>query len=133
MRKIKVNKKDIDRKMKNIAKVLDELIENHLRYHDRDKSIASAKKLLALNPPDPYPVEKLTSICIDLNEIDTADAGCVYMESHFPPSGYRVFLRSRVCDLKQDYGGCIKYSEEALKIPGRYSAGQRRMPGMLLP
>ena len=118
MRKIKVNKKDIDRKNKNVAKVLDELIENHLRYHDRDKSIASAKKLLSLKPNDPYPIEKLTSICIDLNEIETADEGCAYMEKHFEPSGYRVFLRSRVCDLKQDYGGCIKYSEEALKIPG---------------
>ena len=118
MRKIKVNKKDLDRKNKNVAKVLDELIEAHLRYHDRDKSIATAKKLLALKPNDPYPLEKLTSICIDLNEIDTADEGCTYMEQHFEPSGYRVFLRSRVCDLKTDYGGCIKYSEEALKIPG---------------
>ena len=118
MRKIKVNKKDLERKNKNVAKALEELLENHLRYHDRDKSIASAKKLLALKPNDPYPLEKLTSICIDLNEIDTADEGCTYMEQHFEPSGYRVFLRSRVCDLKTDYGGCIKYSEEALKIPG---------------
>ena len=74
--------------------------------------------MLALKPNDPYPVEKLTSICIDLNEYEIAKAGSDYMEKHFQPSGYRVFLKSRVCDIRQDYGGCIKYGEEALKIPG---------------
>ncbi len=118
MRKIKTNKKDIDRKTRQIGRTLDELIEVHLKLHDRDKTIEVAKKLLALKPNVAYPVEKLTSVCIDLNEYDTAKAGSDYMEKHFPPSGYRVFLKARVCDIKQDYGGCIKYAEEALKIPG---------------
>ena len=118
MRKIKVNKKDADRKNRQVGRALDELIEVHLKVHDRDKTIENAKKLLALNPTDPYPVEKLTSVCIDLNEYDTAKAGSDYLEKHFPPSGYRLFLKSRVCDIKQDYGGCIKYSEQALQIPG---------------
>ncbi|MBQ9479660.1 MAG: hypothetical protein IJU71_08910, partial [Selenomonadaceae bacterium] len=118
MRKIKVNKKDAERKNKQVAVVLEELFDAHLKLHDRDKTIELCKKLLALNPKDPYPVEKLTSICIDLNAYDVAKAGSDYMESHFPPSGYRVFLKSRVCDINQDYGGCIKYAEEALTIPG---------------
>ncbi len=118
MRKIKVNKKDVDRKNKQIGKALDDLIEAHLKLHDREKTIECAKKLLALKPNDPFPVEKLTSVCIDLNEYDTAKAGSDYMEKHFPPSGYRVFLKSRVYDVQHDYGGCIKYAEEALTIPG---------------
>ena len=118
MRKIKVNKKDAERKFKQIAKLLDEAIDSHLRYHDQKKTIELCKKILDLKPGDPYPVEKITSICIDINAYETAKAGSDYMEKHFPPSGYRVFLKSRVCDIRQDYGGCIKYAEEALTIPG---------------
>ena len=117
MRKIKVNKKEVERRNKQVAKVLDETIDTHLRLHDRNKTIELCKKLLALKPTDPYPVEKLTSICIDLNEYDTAKAGSDYMEQYFQPSSYRVFLKSRVCDIRQDYGGCIKYAEEALTLP----------------
>lgn len=118
MRKIKVNKKDAEKRKKLVAAALNELLDEHRLSHDRNKTIALSKKLLALNPPDPYPVEKLTSICIDINEIDTAAAGVEYMEKHFPPTGYRVFLKSRVHDLRQDYGGCIKWAEAALKVPG---------------
>lgn len=118
MRKIKVNKKDAEKKQLQLGKTFNELVEAHLKEHNRTKSIELAKKILELKPNEPYPIEKLTSICIDLNEYETAKAGSDYLEKHFPPNGYRVFLKSRVCDLKQDYGGCIKYSEQALTLPG---------------
>ena len=118
MRKIKVSKKDVERKNKQVFALLEETIDAHLKQHDRPKTIELCKKLLALKPKEAYPVEKLTSICIDLNEYETAKAGSDYMEANFPPNGYRVFLKSRVCDINQDYGGCIKYAEQALTIPG---------------
>ncbi|MBR1397870.1 MAG: hypothetical protein IJ563_10110 [Selenomonadaceae bacterium] len=118
MRKIKVNKKDVDKKTKQIAKLLEELLDTHMNKHDRPKTIEIAEKILSLNPKDAYPMEKVTSIFVDLNETDRAAKASDYMEKRFPPSGYRTFLKSRVYDLRRDYEGCIKYAEEALTIPG---------------
>ena len=118
MRKIKPTKKDLDRRKKNIDKLLEELLEVHMREHDRQKTIELADQILALRPSEAYPMEKVTSIFVDLNETERAAQASKYMEDHFPPSGYRMFLKSRVFDLRHDYEGCIKYAEEALTIPG---------------
>ncbi len=118
MRKIKVTKKDMERKKKNIEKLLEELLDVHMKQHDRPKTIELADNILALKPNESYPMEKVTSIFVDLNEVERAAEASQYMEDHFPPSGYRMFLKSRVFDLRHDYEGCIKYAEEALEIPG---------------
>ena len=117
MRKIKVTKKDVDRKKKTIDKLLEELLDVHMKEHDRARTIELADHILALKPTEPYPMEKVTSIFVDLNETDRAEKASNYMEEHFPPSGYRVFLKSRVYDLRHDYANCIKYAEEALTVP----------------
>ena len=118
MRKIKVTKKDLEKKKKNVEKLLEELLEVHMKQHDRQKTIELADNILALRPNESYPMEKVTSIFVDLNETERAAEASQYMEDHFPPSGYRMFLKSRVFDLRHDYEGCIKYAEEALEIPG---------------
>lgn len=118
MRKIKHSEKDLSRKKKNVDKLLEELLTVHMNKHDRAKTIEIAEKIMSLKPNDAYPMEKVTSIFVDLNETDRADRASKYMEENFPLSGYRVFLKSRVFDLRRDYEGCIKYAEEALTIPG---------------
>ena len=118
MRKIKLTQKDLSKKKKLVDTLLEELLETHMKKHDRPRTIELADQILSLKPQDPYPMEKVTSIFVDLNETDRADAASKYMEEHFPPSGYRTFLKSRVFDLRHDYEGCIKYAEEALTIPG---------------
>ena len=118
MRKIKVTKKDADKRKKLIDTLLNELLDVHMNKHDRPKTIELAEQIMALKPNLTYPMEKVTSIFVDLNETERAARASKYMEEHFPPSGYRMFLKSRVYDLRHDYEGCIKYAEEALTIPG---------------
>ncbi len=118
MRKIKVTKKDLDKRKRQIATLLEALLDTHMNKHDRAKTIEIGEQIMVLKPQDPYSMEKVTSIFVDLNETDRAAKASEYMEKNFPPSGYRMFLKSRVYDLRRDYANCIKYAEEALKIPG---------------
>lgn len=116
MRKIKVNKKDLERKNKKIAKLVEEMTYHFEQTHDEQKMLDTAKSILELKPTEPEPVEKAASICIDLKKPAQADDIVKYIEKNFTPTPYRLFLRSRVCDLQADYGGCIKYAEDALKM-----------------
>ncbi|MBR6012432.1 MAG: hypothetical protein IK062_01445 [Selenomonadaceae bacterium] len=116
MRKIKVNKKDLEKKNKKITKMVEELFYHYTTTHDEAKMFELAEKILSLKPTEAFAVEKVSSVYIDHQKKDEADKAVTYMEEHFPPSPYRLFLRSRVCDLKDDYGGCIKYSEQALQM-----------------
>ncbi len=118
MRKIKVNKKDVDKKRKKTAKLMEELIHYHNKVHDEAKVMEIVKALSELETDDVGVAEKIASICVDYSKRDEADKAVTYLEKKFPPTPYRLFLRSRVCDLKQDYGGCIQYSEKALTLPG---------------
>ncbi len=114
MRKIKPNKKDVEKKRKKVAKLMEELFRYHGTLHDEAKTLETVKAISELEPDDPIPAEKVASIYVDYHRTNEADKAVTYLEKKFPPSPYRLFLRSRVCDLKQDYGGCIEYSEKAL-------------------
>ena len=118
MRKIKVNKKEVEKKQKKVAALLKELFYYHGEVHDEAKVMETVKAIADLEPDDPMPAEKVASIYVDYNKTNEADKAVTYLEKKFPPTPYRLFLRSRVCDLKQDYGGCIRYSEKALTLPG---------------
>lgn len=118
MRKIKKNdKKGNDKKKKQIDKLLEELFYYHGKVHDTAKTMEIVKTIAELNPEEPLPAEKVASIYVDYSRRDEADVAVTYLEKHFPPTAYRLFLRSRVQDLKQDYGGCIYYGEKALTMP----------------
>ncbi len=117
MRKIKPKKKDVDKKQKRIAKLMEELFYYHGQVHDEAKTLETVKAIGELEPDDPIPAEKVASIYVDYHRTMEADKAVTYLEQKFPPTPYRLFLRSRVCDLKQDYGGCIYYSEKALTLP----------------
>lgn len=115
MRKIKANKKDVERNNKKAMKLAEELFHHYSVTHDESKMFEISEKILALRPTEPYSVEKVASVYIDSIKPDKAAEAVDYLEKNFGPSAYRLFLRSRVCDLQQDYGGCIRYSEKALK------------------
>ena len=117
MRKIKANKKDVEKKKKKVDKLLQELFHYHGTVHDEAKTMEIVKEMAELEPDEPIPAEKIASIYVDYHRTNEADKAVTYLEEHFPPTPYRLFLRSRVCDLKQDYGGCIYYSEKALTLP----------------
>lgn len=117
MRKIKPKKKDVGRKQKKIAQLMEELFKYHGQLHDEAKTMETVAKIAELEPDDPIPAEKVASIYVDYHRTEQADKAVTYLEEHFPPTPYRLFLRSRVCDLKQDYGGCVEYSEKALTLP----------------
>lgn len=117
MRKIKPKKKDVDKKRKKVDALLKELFHYHGEVHDEAKTLEIVKQIADLNPDDPIPAEKVASIYVDYHKPNEADKAVTYLEQHFPATAYRLFLRGRVCDLKQDYGGCIEYSEKALENP----------------
>ena len=117
MRKIKASKKDVEKKQKKIAKLMEELVHWHAQVHDEKKVMETVAAIAALEPDDPAPAEKVASIYVDYNRTAEADKAVTYLEKHFPPSPYRLFLRSRVQDLKADYGGCVEYSLKALEFP----------------
>ncbi len=117
MRKIKANKKDVEKKKKKVDKLMQELFHYHGTVHDEAKTMEIVKEMAELEPDEPVPAEKVASIYVDYHRTAEADKAVTYLEEHFPPTPYRLFLRSRVCDLKQDYGGCIYYSEKALTLP----------------
>ncbi len=117
MRKIKPNKKEIEKKKKKVDKLMQELFHYHGTVHDEAKTMEIVKEMADLEPDEPTPAEKVASIYVDYHRTAEADKAVTYLEQKFPPTPYRLFLRSRVCDLKQDYGGCIYYSEKALTLP----------------
>ena len=117
MRKIKPDKKKIEKKKKQVDKLMHELFHYHGTVHDEAKTLETVAEIAKLEPDDPIPAEKVASIYVDYHRTNEADKAVTYLEQHFPPTPYRLFLRSRVCDLKQDYGGCIYYSEKALTLP----------------
>ena len=116
MRKIKVNKKDVERRNKKAAKLVEELIYHFKETHDERKMLDTARAILELRPTVPDPIERAASICIDLKKVAQADAVVKCLEENFEPTPYRLFLRARVCDLQQNYGGCIEYAEKALQM-----------------
>ncbi|MBQ7704803.1 MAG: hypothetical protein IJT73_05165 [Selenomonadaceae bacterium] len=118
MRKIKSNKKDNEKKQKKVQALMKDLFHYHGTVHDEAKTLETVKAIAELEPDDSVAAEKVASIYIDYSRANEADKAVTYLEKKFPPTPYRLFLRSRVCDLKQDYGGCIKYSEKALTLPG---------------
>ena len=117
MRKIKASKKEVEKKKKKVDALMKDLFYYHGTVHDEAKVMETVKALAELEPDDPAPAEKIASIYVDYSKVNEADKAVTYLEQKFPPTAYRLFLRSRVCDLKQDYGGCIYYSEKALTLP----------------
>ncbi len=119
MRKIKPkNKKANDKNLTKLAELTQELIKEHTQTHDKEKIDKIAKQMFELEPPELVVAENTTAICVDNALVDTAEMGVNYMLKKFEPSPYVYFLRSRVYDLKRDYGNCIKYAEEALQLKG---------------
>lgn len=117
MRKIKVNKKDVEKKQKKIAALMNDLMKYHFQLHDEKKVMEIVAEMAKLKPDEPVPAEKVASIYIDYGKAEEAAKAVDYLEEKFPPNAYRLFLRSRVCDMRSDYGGCIKYGEKALTLP----------------
>ena len=118
MRKIKVNKKDVEKKQKKVAALMSDLMKYHFQLHDEPKVMEIVGEMAQLKPDDPVPAEKIASIYIDYGKANEAEKAVDYLEEKFPPTAYRLFLRSRVCDMRNNYGECIKYGEKALTLPG---------------
>lgn len=117
MRKIKSKKIGTEKRRKKINKLMQHLMYLHTEVHDEKQILDTTEEIAQLEPDFPEAAEKVASIRIDLQKPDLADKAVTYLEKNFPPNAYRLFLRSRVCDLKMDYGGCIHYGEKALTYP----------------
>ena len=101
MRKIKVNKKDVEKKQKKVAALLQDLMKYHFQLHDEKKVLETVAEMAKLKPEDTVAAEKIASIYIDYQKVPEAEKAVEYLEEKFPPNAYRLFLRSRVCDEKR--------------------------------
>ena len=113
MRKIKTNKKDVEKKKKQISTLLTELLDTHMNKHDRTKTIKLTEEIMALNPTEPYPCEKVTSILVDINETDLR-----------PITGLNIFYRKTLNAMRQvncSPEEIIKVANQAVdEIPNDY-------------
>ena len=65
MRKIKPNKKEIEKKKKKVDKLMQELFHYHGTVHDEAKTMEIVKEMADLEPDEPTPAEKVASIYVD--------------------------------------------------------------------
>ena len=86
MRKIKVNKKDLEKKNKKVMKLTEELFYHYTQTHDEKMMFSLAEKIMALKPKEAFAVEKVSSIYIDNQKPDEADKAVTYMEENFEPT-----------------------------------------------
>lgn len=107
-----------DEKRREIAKLMDELIQAVEVTHDREKVLKTSEKIFALHPDEPAPVERVASIYIDYKIENIAEAVVAYLEENFPPSPYRLLLSARFQFLKKNCRNAIKIAEQALELEG---------------
>ncbi|MBO4780016.1 MAG: hypothetical protein J5497_05205, partial [Selenomonadaceae bacterium] len=97
-----------------VSKLHDELIQIRELFHDKERLLWVAKKLFALKPDTPEPIEKVASLYIDYKMADEAEAVMAWLEEKFPPSAYRLMLRARTFRLRENMTACIEVAERAL-------------------
>ncbi len=107
---------DCSDKRQEISRLRDELVQAREFFHDKEKILQLAKKIFALKPDEPEPVERVSMIYIDYNMADEAEAVVTYLEKNFPQTSRRLMLRAHVAWVKNDFSACIKFAEQALAI-----------------
>ena len=103
-----------DEKSREVSRLVDELINYRDVLYDRDNAIKTAIKILELKPDNAEAVEKVTSTLVDYKIKGKAQEAVDYLEKNFPPTAYRLLLKSHVCAIKNDILGLIKFAEQAL-------------------
>ena len=110
-----------DEKRREVSKLMDELIRGReLLSNNKLENVRLAKKIFAIEPNDPEPVEQVASLFIDYQMADEAESAVAYLEKNFPPTAYRLFLRARVCRIKDNDLDSIKFAEQALELDGDF-------------
>ena len=97
-----------------VSELLDELIQAHEIFNDKDKVLLAAGKIFALKPDEPAPLEKVASVYVDYQMKDESEAVLSYLEENFPPSAYRLMLHARIFFFQNNMLDCIKFAERAL-------------------
>ena len=59
MRKIKANKKDVEKKQKKVATLMQDLLNYHFKLHDEKKVLETVAELAEIKPDDPVAAEAL--------------------------------------------------------------------------
>ena len=97
-----------------VAQLTDELIQTKEMFHDKERLLRIAKKLFALKPDIPEPIERVAMVYIDYQMTEESDEAVTWLEEKFPPSSLRLMLRSQIWRLKENMIECIKFGEMAL-------------------
>ena len=105
-----------EEKSREVSKLTDEFIHAVEVLHDREKILALAKKIFAIKPADPKPLERVASIYNDYQMADEAEEVINYIEENFPPSSYRLLLRARNYFFRKNMLECIKFAEKAIAL-----------------
>ena len=105
-----------EEKSREVSKLLKEMLDYQQVQHDKDKALKVADKIYALKPDDPYPLERVAALCIDLNNATAISKVTDYLEENFPPSAPRLMLRARSFALNKNYVEAIKTAKRALEL-----------------
>lgn len=105
-----------EEKRREVARLLDELIQGVEVLHDKEKNLRLAKIIFALKPDDAEPVERAAMIFIEYEMTTEAEAVIAYIEEKFPPSSRRLMLHARACFVKKNIADTIKFAERALTL-----------------
>ena len=103
-----------EEKSRVVTELTNELIQTRELFHDKEKILRLAKKIFALKPDTPEPLEKVASLYVDYEMEKESDEVITWLEKNFPPSSYRMMLRARALRIGENMLGCIKVGEEAL-------------------
>ena len=105
-----------EEKSREVSRLTAELIHAVEVLHDKDKILTLAKKIFAIKPATPEPLERVASLYIDYKMVDEADEVVTYLEENFPPSTYRLLLRARSYFIKKNMLACIDIAKQALAL-----------------
>ena len=117
MRKIKTDKKELEKKRKQITKYYQEMLHLREDLHDMEGALRLAKKIYELRPDDQEIMEGVAATYITHSDsVASSDELVKYLEDNFPQTSHTLYLRTCVCDSKAEYGKAIKTGEKGLQI-----------------
>ncbi len=103
-----------EEKKLEIEKLVKDLVTYKELYHDKRKILQVAEKIFALEPEEAPPVEKVAYIYISYKMLDEAQKTLEYLEEKFPPTRYRLLLRTQFYFFKKNAIEAIKSGKKAL-------------------
>ena len=105
-----------EEKKRELDKLLNEGLKHQGMFHDKDKILKLAEKILALEPNELIFYERIAGAYLNYKMADEAEKVIEYIEKHFPPDYLQLTLRARLYFVQKNALETIKTAEQALSV-----------------